>query len=69
MILYIFISQGHGQITPNDKISKLIYNFCYFDYFVKFDHDTLNSKETRGHKLFLNTDKCHHSVINFEICH
>ena len=32
---------------------------------MKFHHDTLNGKRTRGQKpFFLYTDKCHNSVMN-----
>ena len=52
MILYMYIAPGQGQITSDDKISKIIYSFCYIDHFVKFHHFTPNNKETRGQKPF-----------------
>ena len=66
MILYMNIGPGQLQITPDDKISKLIYTFCYFDHsFIYFHHDTPNSKETRGQKISTFAfGKCHNSVIN-----
>ena len=53
MILYMYIAPGQGQITSDDKISKQILSFCYFDHFVKLHHDTLSSKGTGGQKPFL----------------
>ena len=32
-ILYMYIAQGQGQITPGDKIFVVTKNVCYFDYF------------------------------------
>ena len=54
MILNMYTAPGQGQITADDKISMLIKSFCYFDKFsfVKFHHDTPNSKGTRGQKPF-----------------
>ena len=49
MILYMYIPPGQGQITSDDKISRLIYSFCTSIIFVKFHHDISNSKE---HKNF-----------------
>ena len=61
----MYITPRQGRITSDDKISMLIKSFCYFDYFVKFHHDTPNSKGTRGQKPFLTIDECHNSVINY----
>ena len=33
MILYMYIAQGQGQITSDDKISMLIKSLRYFDHF------------------------------------
>ena len=52
MILYMYIAPGQGQITSDDNISMLIKSFCYFNHFLKFHHDTPNSKEMGGQKPF-----------------
>ena len=51
----MYIAPGQGQITSDDKMSMLIKRFCYFRHFVKFHHDTPNSKETGGHQPFFCT--------------
>ena len=53
MILYMYIAPGQGQITSDDKIPKLITAFVIPIFFVKFHHDTPNSKGIRGQKPFL----------------
>ena len=55
MLLYMIIAPGQGQIISDDKISKQILSFCYFNHFMKFQHDTLNSKGTRGQIQFFCT--------------
>ena len=53
MIMYMYIAPGQGQITSDDKISMLIcLAFVTSIIFVKFHHDTSNSKGTRGQKTF-----------------
>ena len=61
----MYIAPGQEQMTGDDKISMQIQSFYYFNYFVKFYHDTPNSKGTRGQNHFLYIDKCHNSVINY----
>ena len=44
----MYIAPGKGQITSDNRISKLIKSFCYCNHFCELHHDTLNSKGTRS---------------------
>ena len=49
-------------------MTKLLNKYRAFvtsNIFVKFHHDTPNSKGTRGQKPFLYIDKCRNPVINY----
>ena len=47
------------------KFLSLYRAFVTMIIFVKFHHDTTNSKGTRRQKPFLYIEKCHNSVINY----
>ena len=64
MVLGMYIAPGQGQITQMTKFLGLYIAFVTSIIFVKFHHDTPNSKGTRVQKPFLYIDKRHYSVIN-----
>ena len=66
MILYMYIAQGPGQITSDDKISELIYSFCYYDHFLRsfiMIHQIVKESEAKNHLLYI--DKCYNFAINY----
>ena len=52
MILYMYIAPGQGQITSDDEFLSKYTAFVTSIMFVKFHHDTPNSKGTRGQNPF-----------------
>ena len=42
-ILYMYIAQGQGQITPGDKTFVVTKSVCYFDHNCKFQPLVFNT--------------------------
>ena len=57
MILYMYIAAEQGQITSDDKMSKLIYSFCYFEHFCEVSswYSKLLVKELEAKNHFFRT--------------